>query len=218
MAACFWSRPSYFRTSHNDRELAVIAEGRHSPARSIASILRDARASATIEFALVLPVMLMVFGIAVIGGEELAIGQKVTATARTVVDIISQNSVLSTSQMTAILDASAYTMAPYGSANLSIVVAEVQVSNSSGAATVTWSAAAYGGTKLTNGAPVTLPTGMAIPNATSTTPYSYYIYGVVTYNYTPLAIGFGVWSTVPLSDSSYWSPRVSPSINYPYPS
>jgi Flp pilus assembly protein TadG len=210
MAACFWSRPSYFRTSHNDRELAVIAEGRHSPARSIASILRDARASATIEFALVLPVMLMVFGIAVIGGEELAIGQKVTATARTVVDIISQNSVLSTSQMTAILDASAYTMAPYGSANLSIVVAEVQT-NGSGAATVTWSAAAYGGTALTKGSSMTLPTGMGIANAT-------YIYGVVTYAYTPLGIGFGVLSTVPLSDSSFWSPRISTTINYPSPS
>ena len=188
----------------------MIAEGRHSPARSIASILRDARASATIEFALVLPVMLMILGIGMIGGEELAIGQKVTATARTVVDIISQNSVLSTSQMTAILDASAYTMAPYGSANLSIVVAEVQT-NSSGAATVTWSAAAYGGTALAKGSSMTLPTGMGIANAT-------YIYGVVTYAYTPLGIGFGVLSTVPLSDSSFWSPRISTTVNYPSPS
>jgi Flp pilus assembly protein TadG len=192
------------------KRVAVNAEGHRFPALSFAPIVRDARASATIEFALILPAMLMMLGIAVISGEGLAIGQKVTATARTVVDIISQNSALSTSQMTAILNAAAYTMSPYNSANLSIVVAEVQT-NGSGAATVTWSAAAYGGTKLTVGSPMTLPAGMAIANAT-------YIYGAVTYAYTPLEIGFGVLSTIPLSDSSFWSPRISTTINYPYPS
>jgi hypothetical protein len=118
-------------------------------------------------------------------------------TTGTVVDIISQNSALSTSQ-------------PYGSANLSSVVAEVQT-NSSGAATVTWSAAAYGGTELAIGAPMTLPTGMAIANAT-------YIYGLATDACTPLEIEFGALSTIPLSDFSYWSLRISTTINYPYPS
>jgi Flp pilus assembly protein TadG len=190
--------------------MIAIARGCRFASRLFAAMLRDVEAAVAVEFALVMPAMLLILGIGIISGEELAIGQKVTATARTVVDIVSRNSQLSTTQMTAILNAAAYTMSPYNSASLSIVVAEVQT-DKNGAATVTWSAAAYGGAALATGSSVTLPASMAIANAT-------YIYGVVTYAYTPPIIGFGTMSTASLTDSSFWSPRVSTSVNYPYPS
>ncbi len=169
----------------------------------------EARGNAAIEFALILPVMMAVLGLCVILGEALAIAQKVTATARTIVDIVSKNNQLSTSQMTAILDAAAYTMAPYGSTTLSMVVAEIQT-NASGAGTVTWSAAAFGGTALTTGASFTLPASMAVANAT-------YIYGKVTYAYTPLSMGYLPSGSINLADSAYFSPRVSTAVQYPYP-
>jgi Flp pilus assembly protein TadG len=111
--------------------------------------------------------------------------------------------------MAAILNASAYTMTPYGTSTLSMVVSEITCDNS-GAATVTWSVAAYNGTALKAGAAFPLPASMAVANAV-------YIYGSVTYGYTPMAIGYVLTSPITLSDSAYFSPRVSQSVAYPSP-
>jgi Flp pilus assembly protein TadG len=169
----------------------------------------DARGTALIEFALISPVMLLLLALCVNAGEALAIAQKVTSTSRTIVDIVSKNSQLSTSQMTAILNAAAYTMSPNVSANLSMVVAEIQT-DSSGAATVAWSAAAYGGTALTKGKSFTLPPSMAVPS-------TYYIYGQVSYTFSPLGLSFLPAHSIVLTDNAYFSPRVSSAVQYPYP-
>jgi Flp pilus assembly protein TadG len=177
--------------------------------RRFGALARNVRGAAAVEFALILPVMLMLLGLCVIAGEALAIGQQVTSTARTIVDIVSRNNQLSTSQMTAILNAAAYTMAPYDNTKLSMVVAEIQT-NASGAATVTWSSAAFNGTALTKGAMFTLPASMSVANAT-------YIYGQASYAFTPLGVGFALSQPIPLNDVAYFSPRVSTAVNYPYP-
>ena len=179
---------------------------RPAPLKALAG---NASGVAAVEFSLILPLTLMLLGLCFIGAEALAIGQKVSSTARTIVDIVSQNKQLSTTQMTAILDAAAYTMAPYSSADLSMVVAEVQT-NSKGVATVTWSAAAYNGKALANGSSFTLPAAMSVANAT-------YIYGQVSYAYTPLSIGFTISSPIALTDVSYFVPRTVTAIQYPYP-
>jgi Flp pilus assembly protein TadG len=170
---------------------------------------RDISGVAAVEFAFVLPIMVLILGLCVIMGEALAIGQKVTSTARTIVDIVSRNSQLSTADMNTILNASAYTMTPYDSSNLAMVVAEIQT-DGSGNGTVTWSTAAFNGTALKKGASFTLPAAMAVANAT-------YIYGQVSYSYTPLVVGFSVPQPIALSDVAFFSPRVSPTVNYPYP-
>ena len=177
--------------------------------RRFRALARNARGAAAVEFTLIFPVMLVMFGLCVIAGEALAIAQQVTSTARTIVDIVSKNNQLSTSQMTAILNAAAYTMAPYANTNLSMVVAEIQT-NSGGTATVTWSSAAFNGTALTKGAPFTLPATMSVANAT-------YIYGQASYAFTPLGVGFALSQPITLSDVAYFSPRVSTAVSYPYP-
>ena len=126
-----------------------------SAARSARRMIADGRGAVAIEFAFILPLMLTMMGMCIILGEALAIGQKVTATARTVTDLVSQNGQLSTTQLTTILDAAAYTMAPYPSANLSIVVSEIQT-DGTGKATVTWSSAAFNGVQQAQGT-VVLP-------------------------------------------------------------
>ena len=179
-----------------------------SAARSARRMIADGRGAVAIEFAFILPLMLTMMGMCIILGEALAIGQKVTATARTVTDLVSQNGQLSTTQLTTILDAAAYTMAPYPSANLSIVVSEIQT-DGTGKATVTWSSAAFNGVQQAQGTVVTLPSGMAVANAT-------YIYGYVSYAFTPPVINIGT-GALTLADFSYFSPRVSATVNYPYP-
>lgn len=170
---------------------------------------RDAGGVAAVEFAFVMPIMALALALVAVGGEALAIGQKVTSTARTIVDIVSRNSQLSTSDMAAALNASGYTMAPYDTSQLSMVVAEIQT-DGGGAGKVVWSAASYNGTALATGSSFTLPAAMAVANAT-------YIYGQVSYNYVPINLASTLLSPIQLTDSAYFAPRVSTSVAYPYP-
>jgi Flp pilus assembly protein TadG len=161
---------------------------------------RDARA----EFALILPVMVALLAISVILGEAVSIWEKVSATSRTITDLVTQYSTLSTANLTGILNAAAYTMVPYSSADLSMVVSEIQT-DGAGQATVTWSQAAFNGVALTPGQSVTLPGLIDQPNVT-------FILGQVRYTYTPLNIFFTGLNPIPLSDASYWSPRLSSTV------
>ena len=178
------------------------------------SFRRDERGVAAIEFAFIAPVALMFLGLAVIMGEALAIGQKVTLTARTIVDLVSQQDSVTSSQVTQYLQAAAFTMAPYDTTNLQMVVSEIQI-NASCAATVTWSQAYnWSGSNanagaLTAGSTFPLPAGMPTNCASGGT--TTYIYGTVKYAFTPPGVGF-VTGAITLNDVAYFSPRVSTTI------
>jgi Flp pilus assembly protein TadG len=169
------------------------------------SLRRNDSGSAAIEFAFLLPVALMFLGLVVIIGEALAVGQKVTLTARTIVDIVAKQDAYTSATLTSVLNAAAYTMAPYDTAKLTMVVSEIQT-DANGNATVTWSyAGASGGTPLTKGSTFALPSTMATANTT-------YIYGVVNYSLMPPVVGFALSGPIQLSDVGYFSPRVSSGI------
>lgn len=163
----------------------------------------DSRAAAAAEFSLILPIMIILLAMSVVGGEGLAIAHQVTTTARTVTDLVTQCSSMAPTDISAILGAAAKTMTPYDSANLSIVVSELQV-DGSGKATVTWSYPAFNGVARPTGQTVAMPGSINQPNATL-------ILGEVTYTYQPLNI-FKTFGSIPLTDSSYMSPRVSPTV------
>ena len=104
----------------------------------------DHRGVAAIEFAIVLPFMLVLYIGGVELGDGMAIQVKVTDTTHIVADLVTQQTTTTTKAMVdTILGASSATMAPYSSppysaANLVVTVSEVST-NASGAATVTWS-------------------------------------------------------------------------------
>jgi Flp pilus assembly protein TadG len=164
-------------------------------------ILAD-RAIAAVEFALVLPLMLFIFvGVAQVG-QAIEISRKVTLTTRIVTDLVTQYPSVSSSIMSTVLGASSAVIAPYSSNNLAITVSEI-TTNSSGAATVTWSST-LNGTALTPCAKFTLPTALAQDNVSL-------IYGTVTYTFTPL-LGYKIIGKIPISDQIYMSPRLTGSI------
>src|SRR5579872_3265778 len=127
----------------------------------------DNKAIAATEFAIVVPFMLLLY----VGGFELsngmAINVKVTATAHSVADMVTQNTQVSAAQMQNILGAATAIIAPYpvsdssGNPLLSVTVSEIS-SDASGNLTLRWSQS-YNGTSfgpgrtsLTN-PPLTVP-------------------------------------------------------------
>lgn len=163
----------------------------------------DTRAMAAIEYALVLPILILILAIVVVGGQALAIHKKVVLTSGALADLVTQYSTLSSATMTTVLGVGASTMAPYGVANLSVVVSEVQT-NSTGVGTVTWSRAANNGTALTAGSSFTLTRLLRMPNMT-------YIVGQVSYVYSPTNI-LQRLGPMTLSNTSYLSPRLSTNV------
>ncbi|MGY3447179.1 TadE/TadG family type IV pilus assembly protein [Bradyrhizobium sp. USDA 4473] len=192
------------------------------PSFRVRKFLIDTEALAAIEFAMILPFMLLLY----VGGIELANGMainvKVTAAAHSVADMVSQNTQVSATQLQNILGASTAILAPYpttanGSSVTTITVSGVSTDNN-GNATVQWSES-YNGTSYGTGRPVgqkiTLPASL-----TGTQNYNVsFVLGEVSYGYTP-HLGFTISGTLTLADSYYLFPRCSTNspanANFPY--
>lgn len=168
----------------------------------------DTRAVSAVEFAIVTPFMLLLYVGGVELGNGLAIGVKVSETTHTVADLVSRNACVTDSSLSTMLGASAATIAPYPSGNVTVVVSEVST-DANGKATVTWSKA-LNGTPLVPTQSITLPTALGTPSPANIS----LILGQVTYQYTP-NLGYTISGTIPITDSYYLFPRVSSSVQYP---
>jgi len=171
----------------------------------------DARGVAATEFAIVSPFMLVLY----IGGVELGNGMamnvKVTATAHSVADMVSQNTQVTAAQMTGILAAASSIMAPYPVKNgsnslITITVSEVST-DANGKATVQWSTSTNSSAARTKGQQMTLSSFTADPKNPTNANISL-ILSEVSYDYTP-NLGYTISGTVKLSDSYYLFPRCS---------
>jgi Flp pilus assembly protein TadG len=176
--------------------------GLRRPLRRFAS---DRDGISAVEFALILPFMLTLY----IGGAELGDGLsvqfKATLAARTVADLASQYITINSATMSEILGAASTVVTPYSSANMVVTVSEVTTTNSSGAATITWSASS-GGTPRTAGSSITLPPSLrTLPSGTSM------LWGEVTYPYTP-SMGYVFIGTIDIYQDMYFYPRMTSSV------
>lgn len=162
------------------------------------------RGTSLVEFALVLPTLILLY----LGSYQIedivACNRKVTIATRAAADLISQN--LTGTVVAANIDGDLYaatlTLAPYTSTNAIVRLTEVATDNN-GNTTVQWSRG-YNATGYTKGAAATIPTAMKIPG-------TYFLFSEVTYNYAPAA-NFGLVNSMGLYDSLYMLPRNSTSI------
>jgi Flp pilus assembly protein TadG len=173
--------------------------------RATPDLLVDRRGLAAVEFAFILPVMMvMLFG-TVEFSSAIAIDRKVTLMARTLSDLTSQATTVANSDLTNFFAAATGIMTPYPTATLSSTITELYIDPSTLKAKVEWS---QGSAPLTVGSFVTVPSTLAIAG-------TYLIYSQVSYNYLP-TVGYVLAKTgITMSDSAFTRPRQSTCVYYP---
>jgi Flp pilus assembly protein TadG len=157
---------------------------------------------AAIEFAFLLPLMLLIY----LGSFEItsavAVQRLVTLTASTVANVVTQYASISQSQVLPdIFSASTSVLTPYPAASAKVTVSDVQI-DGAGNATISWSrSSGPGGTGRVQGSAVALPAAFRTPN-------TQVVWGETTYTYTP-TFDFLHIGTLNLYSSVYMLPRSS---------
>ena len=113
------------------------------------------RGLAAIEFAMILPMLVVMFLASFDGGRALAVYMKLRATTYALAAIANQYSTIQSSDMSSIVGATSAIMAPYSATPLVATISQIWVSSKS-KPTVNWSYS-LNGTALTSGTSVTLP-------------------------------------------------------------
>ncbi len=167
-------------------------------------IVGDRRGVAAVEFAMILPVLLLLYLGGVEVSQAVSIYRKVTLTARSISDLVARTTNVTNAEMTNILNAAASVAAPYPLGNITVVVSSVNI-DVNGVAKIAWSDA-YNGTKRSVGATVSVDSRLKIPNTARTL-----IWAEVEYKYTP-TIGYVITGQMTLKDQIYMSPRLSETV------
>ena len=187
------------------------------PVRLYRRFIASTRGVVAIEFAAILPVLLIMLLATFDGGSAIAVYMKVRAATYVLASVTNQYSTampIQSANMTGIMNATAAVLAPYSSTPLAAVISELSISAAQKTTgTVRWSAT-LNGTALAAGATVTLPTSLNTKNNNTCSGYPcYVIIAQVSYTYTPLFGYFGSGG-IALSDTVYATPRSSNCIPY----
>jgi Flp pilus assembly protein TadG len=171
--------------------------------RSMLVLFNDCRGVAAVEFAMVVPLMLVLFFGTLEFSAGVAVDRKVTMMARTLSDLTSQNISVTTTQLNNIFNASAGIMTPYSATPVKSTITELYVDANLGVHVI-WSVGAVPHAKADV---VAVPTALKVPK-------TYLIYSEVSYLYTPI-IGYVMSKTgINLSDLTYTRPRQSECVFY----
>ncbi len=174
------------------------------------------RGVVAIEFAMMLPVLLIGLLATFDGGNAIAVYMKVRSATYTLAAITNQFSLttpIQSTDMTAITGATAAVLSPYSSAPIIVVISQVAISAAGkSTATVDWSAT-LNGAALGVGSVVNLPGSIATSTNTCSSYPCYLIYAQVSYKFTPM-FGYFAQGGITLSDSSFVTPRSSVCIPY----
>ncbi len=163
---------------------------------------KDRKGLAAVEFALVAPVMIIMFYGSVELSSAIDCNARVSRVSSTVADLVAQETAISTADAGNIFSAANAILFPYASSNAQIVVSSL-VSDASGKVTVDWSEA-QNASKRTS-PPASIPAGI-LPASSSV------IYAEITYSFTP-AVSYFVGS-VSLTNTFYAKPRRSAKVTH----
>ncbi len=166
-------------------------------ARLLARFADDRCGVSAVEFALLAPIMIALYLGLVEISDGIGVDRKVSLTAAALANLAAQETAISASGMTNILDASSAIVAPYSAANLKLTVSCLNI-DSNKTVTVKWSVT-RNGTPLSG--TVTIPADLQVAD-------SQLILAQASYDYTPV-IGYTITGTLTLSDRMYMGPRIA---------
>lgn len=170
---------------------------------------RDRRGSVSLEFAIIAPVMVMIFFGTVEVSTGVAVSRKVGQVARTLSDLTSQAGSVADADLTGIFTAGSAVLYPYYiSTNYAARISEIKI-DSAGNATLPW-------TKTTGTAPP--GTSLSSLPAALKTPNTYLIWSSVIYTYRPVIwvdrLTNNTQPTFTITDDFYSRPRQSTCVLY----
>lgn len=178
---------------------------------AVADLLRDRRGLAAVEFAMILPVMLVtLFGLIGVTS-AISINRKVTLISRTLSDLTSQGTQVQDSDIANFFAIGKFMLTPYSATTNSFsggpllqTISEVYVDPKTAAVRVQWS---KGDAPRTVGSPVPeMPTDLIGKDSTlKPLPNQYFILSEVSYRYAPSILP-GV-ASVSLKQVTYTRPR-----------
>jgi Flp pilus assembly protein TadG len=178
--------------------------------------IASTRGVVAIEFAAILPVLLIILLATFDGGRAIIVYMKVRSATYILASVTNQYSTalpIQSANMTGIMNATTAVLAPYSNTPLTAVISELKITATKATtATVRWSAA-QNGTALASGATVNLPTGISASTNTCGTYPCYLILAQVSYTYTPV-FGYFASGGITLSDTAYATPRSSQCVPY----
>ncbi len=151
----------------------MVARGQSALARFAAA--RDGVSA--VEFALILPLMLIIYAGCGELTTALTLDRKVSRAASTISDLVAQQTNVTAASMENIFDATSAIIEPYDSTTAKVVIAVISVTSSG--QTVAWSQARQDTAATANKAP---PTDLAVPS-TMATAGDQVVVGRVTYAY-----------------------------------
>jgi Flp pilus assembly protein TadG len=181
-------------------------------------LVNDRRGVAAIEFAMIVPIMLVLFFGTVEFSSGVAADRKVSLVARTLSDLTSRSISVSDSDLTNFFAASNAVMTPYvppiyNATNGTIT--ELWIDPATGNARVQWS---KGSVPRGQRSLVTIPADLIVKDsAGNIVPNQYLIFSEVSYLYKP-AVGYVMAKAgITLSDVAYTRPRQTVCVTYPTP-
>lgn len=182
--------------------MQAIAKFWRATRLSAYDFLADGRGLAATEFAVIVPLMLVMFFGTVEFSSAVAVDRKVTLMARTLSDLTSQSTSVADTDMTNFFAAATSIMTPYSATPVTATITELYV-DSTQTAHVQWS---KGSVPRAQKSSVSIPTTLAIAG-------TYLIFSEVSYTYTP-SVGYVLKSAITLSDVAYTRPRQSTCVYY----
>jgi Flp pilus assembly protein TadG len=153
-----------------------------------------------IEFALILPIMIVLFIGLVEFTEAFTVTRKLSNTASTVSDLVSQEPTVNTAALNDIEEIAAQLMQPYSETPLTLVIVSV-VADANNVTTVDWSYPA--GSHATGSA-------YSLPEAGLTEPNSSLIVAEASYDFTPTIGNF--LGSFTINERAFFKPRFSLSV------
>ena len=179
-------------------------------------LVRDRRGNAAVEFAVIVPLMLVMFFGMVEFSSGVAVDRKVSLVTQELADLVSRNPSVADTDIANFNTIANAMLTPYSTTPLKATMSELYIDPATGAARVQWS---KGGAPRALRSTVTVPADLIARDSVTNAifPNQYLIFTEATYLYTP-AVGYVMAKAgVTLSDKTYMRPRLSSCVIYPTP-